>query len=96
MTQSTYDIVVKQLAKENVVIIGLSPCQDNIFLFVQSITLGKFAGVIAESVRRNHLQRATGGHTVSVIRDSVRELYRTTLRQCVMFNRIWFPWFWVN
>ena len=40
---------------ENVVIIGLSPCRDNIFLSVQSITLGEFAGVIAESVRRNYL-----------------------------------------
>ena len=55
VTQSTYDIVVKRLAMENVVIIGLSPNRDNIFLSVQSITLCEFAGVIAESVRRNHL-----------------------------------------
>ena len=61
VTQSTYDIVVKRLAMENVVIIELSPCRDNIFLSVQSITLGEFAEVIAENVWRNHLNHPKTG-----------------------------------
>ena len=54
-THCTYDVVTKQLAMENVVIIGMSPCQDNIFLSVKSITLADFVEIVAESVRQNNL-----------------------------------------
>lgn len=55
VTQSTYDVVVRRLAMENVVTVGLSPCRDNIFLSVKSITLGEFARHIAESFMSNKL-----------------------------------------
>ena len=54
-THRTYDVVTKQLAMENVVIIGMSPCRDNTFLSVKSIALADFVEIVAESVRQNNL-----------------------------------------
>ncbi|XP_003391654.2 PREDICTED: ATP-dependent DNA helicase Q-like 3, partial [Amphimedon queenslandica] len=54
-THGTYDVVTKRLAMEDVVIIGLSPCRDNIFLSVKCVTLADFVENIAESVRLNNV-----------------------------------------
>ena len=54
-TKTTFQAVVKSLLMENVVVIGISPCRDNIFLTVTSVSFSEFSNNVYTQLRMQGL-----------------------------------------
>jgi bloom syndrome protein len=54
-TNNTYESIVTRMLMENVIVVGMSPCQNNIFLSVVTLTLAEFADIVTVDIKAQGL-----------------------------------------